>query len=271
MRNGHPLTDEDRWPWLDCLRKQIEQLLSARENAVLACSALKRAYRERLRVSDDVKFVFLRGDYAVVEKQLRSRHRHFMNANLLQSQFDDLEEPQPDDNVLTIELDERRRILVKRIKAKLNLHGQRLARCERFGTARLDSWCQEHEMPAAIAQNINSKNPATKDPVSARKYPNAYGPAKPARLASALIVPTATAALESLRISVGIAQNTGRNAMAMQMKLNSKTVVTFELGKLIRHKNPAAPMNSGNAACQRLSRSLSECHPLNNIVKSATK
>ena len=53
MRSGHPLTDEDRWPWLDGLRKQIEQLLSAGENAVLACSALKRAYRDRLRVSDD--------------------------------------------------------------------------------------------------------------------------------------------------------------------------------------------------------------------------
>ena len=66
MRRGHPLTDEDRWPWLDRLREQIEQLLSAGENAVLACSALKRAYRDRLRVSDEVKFVFLRGDYALV-------------------------------------------------------------------------------------------------------------------------------------------------------------------------------------------------------------
>ena len=107
MRNGHPLTDEDRWPWLDCLRKQIEQLLAAGKNAVLACSALKRTYRDRLRVSDEVKFVFLRGDYALVEKQLRSRHRHFMNAALLQSQFDDLEQPQPDENVLTISWDER--------------------------------------------------------------------------------------------------------------------------------------------------------------------
>jgi gluconokinase len=53
---------------------------SAGENAVLACSALKRAYRDRLRVSDEVKFVFLRGDYALVEEQLRSRHGHFMNA-----------------------------------------------------------------------------------------------------------------------------------------------------------------------------------------------
>ena len=123
MRNGHPLTDEDRWPWLDCLCKQIEQLLSARENAVLACSALKRAYRERLRVSETVKFVFLRGDYALVEKQLHSRHGHFMDANLLQSQFDDLEEPQPGENVLTIELGRTPEDIVKRIKAELNLHG----------------------------------------------------------------------------------------------------------------------------------------------------
>jgi gluconokinase len=121
MRNGHPLTDEDRWPWLDCLRKQIEQLLSAGGNAVLACSALKRVYRDRLRVSDEVTFVFLRGDYALVEKQLRGRHGHFMNAALLQSQFDDLEEPQPDENVLTIELGRTPEEIVERIEAKLNL------------------------------------------------------------------------------------------------------------------------------------------------------
>ena len=121
MRNGHPLTDEDRWPWLNCLRKQIEQSLSGGENAVLACSALKRAYRDHLRASDEVTFVFLRGDYALVEKQLRSRHRHFMNANLLQSQFDDLEEPQPGENILTIELGRTPEEIVERIKAKLNL------------------------------------------------------------------------------------------------------------------------------------------------------
>jgi gluconokinase len=121
MRNGHPLTDEDRWPWLDSLRKQIEQLLSAGENAVLACSALKRPYRDRLRVSDKVKFVFLRGDYALVEKQLRRRHGHFMNAALLQSQFDDLEEPQPDEHALTVELGPTPQEIVAEIEAKLNL------------------------------------------------------------------------------------------------------------------------------------------------------
>jgi gluconokinase len=123
MRSGNPLTDKDRWPWLERLRQQIERSLSAGENAVLACSALKRTYRDRLRVSDEVKFVLLRGDYALVEKQLRSRHGHFMNANLLQSQFDDLEEPQPDENVLTIELGQTPEEIVARIEAKLNLAG----------------------------------------------------------------------------------------------------------------------------------------------------
>ena len=122
-RSGHPLTDEDRWPWLEELRQQIERSLSAGENAVLACSALKRAYRDCLRASDETKFVFLRGDYALVEKQLRGRHRHFMNANLLQSQFDDLEEPRPDENVLTIELGRTPEEIVERIKTKLNLTG----------------------------------------------------------------------------------------------------------------------------------------------------
>jgi len=123
MRIGHPLTDKDRWPWLERLRQQIVRSLAAGQNAVLACSALKRAYRDRLCVSDAVKFVFLRGDYGLVERQLRSRHGHFMDANLLQSQFDDLEEPQPDENVLTIELGRTPEEIVAKIEAKLNLAG----------------------------------------------------------------------------------------------------------------------------------------------------
>jgi gluconokinase len=124
MHSGHPLTDEDRWPWLERLRQQIERSLAAGENAVLACSALKRAYRNRLRVSDEVRFVFLRGDYALVEKLLRCRHGHFMNAALLQSQFDDLEEPQPDENVLTVELGRTPQEIVKEIKTHLHLAGR---------------------------------------------------------------------------------------------------------------------------------------------------
>jgi len=121
MRSGHPLTDEDRWPWLERLRQQIERSLDAGENAVLACSALKRAYRDRLRVSDEVKFVFLRGDYVLVERQLRNRHGHFMNRRLLRSQFADLEEPGPDEDALTIKLGRTPEELVTEIKTKLHV------------------------------------------------------------------------------------------------------------------------------------------------------
>jgi gluconokinase len=119
MRRGAPLTDEDRWPWLESLREQIEHSISVGENAVLACSALKRAYRKRLRVSGEVKFVFLRGDYALTAKQLRHRHGHFMNPALLRSQFADLEEPTPDEDVLTIELDRTPEDIVEEIRIKL--------------------------------------------------------------------------------------------------------------------------------------------------------
>ena len=121
MRSGRPLTDEDRWPWLERLREEIKRMVATSKNAVVACSALKRAYRDRLRVSDEVKFVFLRGDYALVEKQLRSRRGHFMNAALLGSQFDDLEEPQADEHALTVALGRMPEEIVEEIEAKLRL------------------------------------------------------------------------------------------------------------------------------------------------------
>jgi gluconokinase len=121
MRRDAPLTDEDRWPWLENLRELIKLSLESGKNAVLACSALKRAYRERLRVSAEVKFVFLRGDYALIARQLHKRHGHFMNSALLRSQFADLEEPKPDEDVLTIELGKTPEEIVQEIKTKLNL------------------------------------------------------------------------------------------------------------------------------------------------------
>jgi gluconokinase len=121
MRRGVPLTDDDRWPWLDTVRELIRRSITANENAVLACSVLKRAYRQHLRVSTDVKLVFLRGDYALVAEQLRHRRGHFMNPALLRSQFDDLEEPQPGEGVLTIESGRTPRKLVMEIKTKLQL------------------------------------------------------------------------------------------------------------------------------------------------------
>jgi gluconokinase len=121
MHSGRPLTDEDRWPWLERLREQITRSITAKENAVLACSALKRAYRDGLRASDDVSFVFLRADYALVAEQLRHRRGHFMNPELLRSQFADLEQSEPDADVLTTELGRTPQELVEDIKTKLRL------------------------------------------------------------------------------------------------------------------------------------------------------
>jgi gluconokinase len=121
MRRGVPLTDDDRWPWLENLRELIKRCVAVNENAVLACSTLKRVYRKHLRVSAEVKLVFLRGDYALVAEQLRHRRGHFMNPGLLRSQFADFEEPEPEEEVLTIELGRPPRELVEQIETKLRL------------------------------------------------------------------------------------------------------------------------------------------------------
>jgi gluconokinase len=121
MHRGVPLTDEDRWPWLENLRELIKQRVEAGEDAVLACSALKRAYRQHLRVSAEVKLVFLRGDYALIEQQLGHRRDHFMNPALLQSQFADLEEPRPAEGAVVIELGRSPRELAEEIKSRLQI------------------------------------------------------------------------------------------------------------------------------------------------------
>src|SRR5438270_8964944 len=104
MERGVPLTDEDRQPWLKSLRDVIQRSLAANENAVLACSALKKKYRDRLRVSSKVKFAFLHGSRARIAEQLEHRRGHFMNPKLLESQFADLEEPKPTEDALTVEI-----------------------------------------------------------------------------------------------------------------------------------------------------------------------
>jgi gluconokinase len=121
MHSGIPLTDEDRRPWLDSLRELIKERVSQGENAVLACSALKRRYRLNLRVSEEVKFVFLRGDHALIADQLRQRRGHFMNPALLRSQFADLQEAASDEDVLTIQLGRSPHDLVDEITKKLGL------------------------------------------------------------------------------------------------------------------------------------------------------
>src|SRR5439155_15640866 len=93
---------------------------AANENAVLACSALKRKYRELLRVNADVKFVFLHGSRARIAVQLKQRRGHFIDPALLDSQFADLEEPESSEDMLTIELKGGPDELVEQIRQKLS-------------------------------------------------------------------------------------------------------------------------------------------------------
>jgi gluconokinase len=94
MAAGIPLTDADRRPWLETLRGRIEHALAAGEPLVLACSALKRSYRDILRVDDArVLFVYLKGTPEIIAERARRRTGHFMPPDLLPSQFATLEEP----------------------------------------------------------------------------------------------------------------------------------------------------------------------------------
>jgi gluconokinase len=94
MKNGIPLTDEDREPWLRSIRAAIEQWKRDEPGHVLACSALKGSYRQILGQNDpDVKFVFLQGGFDLISQRLKERKSHFFNAALLRSQFDALESP----------------------------------------------------------------------------------------------------------------------------------------------------------------------------------
>lgn len=93
MRHGIPLNDSDRQPWLERLQKLIQENLALNQSAILACSALKERYRELLLIDDRVQLVYLKGDYELIENRLRARQNHYMNPQLLSSQFETLEEP----------------------------------------------------------------------------------------------------------------------------------------------------------------------------------
>src|SRR5271156_2999731 len=94
MHNGIPLTDEDRWPWLEAIAAWIDKTHRARGQGVIACSALKRSYRDVL-VGDrvGVRLVYLKGDEALILRRIATRHEHFMPRSLLHSQYEALEEP----------------------------------------------------------------------------------------------------------------------------------------------------------------------------------
>lgn len=107
MAAGHALTDRDRVPWLEAIGAWMDEAIAARRNAVVTCSALKRAYRDTLRAGrPEVLLAYLHGSPGLLASRLAGRHGHFFPPGLLQSQLADLQEPEPDEHPLVVEIDQ---------------------------------------------------------------------------------------------------------------------------------------------------------------------
>jgi len=120
MKSGTPLDDADRKPWLEAIAARIDQWRAQEAQGVVACSALKRAYRDILIGDrDDVGLVFLNGSKELIAARLAARSDHFMPPGLLDSQFATLQPPGPDEHPITIAIDAPAAELVTRILAAL--------------------------------------------------------------------------------------------------------------------------------------------------------
>jgi gluconokinase len=116
MHAGIPLDDADRQPWLAAIAARIESWRAAHRPGLVTCSALKRTYRDIIKGGhEDVRLVYLKGEKSLIARRLAARHGHFMPAALLDSQFAALEEPAPDEGVLTITIDKPPAVLVEEI------------------------------------------------------------------------------------------------------------------------------------------------------------
>ena len=122
MSAGHPLTDEDRWPWLQAIADEIDRVCRAGEHVVIACSALKRSYRDVLvHGRSDVHVVYLNGTEELIANRLAQRKGHFMPPGLLASQFKTLEPPDLDENPMTMSIDASVAQIVDGIVSQLGL------------------------------------------------------------------------------------------------------------------------------------------------------
>lgn len=122
MHAGIPLTDEDRQPWLAAIAAWIDKTRRSGGHGVIACSALKRSYRDLLMGDrPDVSLVYLKGDESLIARRIATRHEHFMPRSLLHSQFEALEEPGLDENPVIVSIEPEPREIVARILSALNL------------------------------------------------------------------------------------------------------------------------------------------------------
>ena len=118
MAAGQPLTDADRWPWIERIAEAMREVLDRGGSAVFACSALKSAYRQRMQRAGDVRIIFLNGDAETIGPRLAARTRHFMPASLLPSQFAALEVP---DDALVVDIRDAVPTQVARIRDGLSI------------------------------------------------------------------------------------------------------------------------------------------------------
>ena len=120
MHGGTPLSDDDRWPWLASIAAWIDATRSTGQHAVLACSALKRAYRDVLIGNrPDVRLVYLRGEETLIQDRQAARLNHYMPASLVHSQFEALEVPGADERPLIVDVVEPAHDVVDLIVAQL--------------------------------------------------------------------------------------------------------------------------------------------------------
>src|SRR3974390_1695986 len=128
MHSGQPLTDEDRWPWLQAIAAWIDATRREGGHGVIACSALQRAYRQVLGGNHaDVRFVYLKGERELIARRMITRHGHFMPPSLLDSQFATLEEPGDDEAPLVVSIEARPPTIVEEIVARLSLNRENRA------------------------------------------------------------------------------------------------------------------------------------------------
>jgi gluconokinase len=122
MSRGEPLTDDDRWPWLQAIAAWIAEHRAADATCVVTCSALKRVYRDIVtaRQSVDVQLIYLKGDFDLIAARLAARKGHFMPPALLKSQFDALEEPGADEHAIMVPIDAPPEEIARRVVTVLH-------------------------------------------------------------------------------------------------------------------------------------------------------
>lgn len=116
MAAGHPLDDADRAPWLAAIGRFVDETTAAGTPAVVTCSALKRVYRDELRAGrPNLRLVFLEASYELIRQRLSAREGHFFPAELLASQFRDLEPPGADEQAIEVAVDDDPEAVVDRL------------------------------------------------------------------------------------------------------------------------------------------------------------